>query len=74
MGTDFVGDDRGGPPESWAAPFRKALCLWGRLNRVGSGILSGQSDSPPIFRAGRFTWHPARMPRGSFPRFPPRPE
>jgi hypothetical protein len=30
MGTDFVGGDRGGPPESWAASFRKALSLRGR--------------------------------------------
>ena len=30
MGTDFDEADRGGPPESWAAPFRKALSLRGR--------------------------------------------
>lgn len=30
MGNDFVEDHRGAPPESWAAPFRKALSLRGR--------------------------------------------
>jgi len=30
MGNDFVEDHRGTPPESWAAPFRKALSLRGR--------------------------------------------
>lgn len=30
MGTDFDEDHRGVPPESWAAPFRKALSLRGR--------------------------------------------
>jgi integrase len=30
MGNDFVEDHRGAPPESWAAPFRKALGLRGR--------------------------------------------
>ena len=30
MGNDFDEDDRGAPPESWAAPFRKALSLRGR--------------------------------------------
>ena len=31
MGKNFVEDHRGAPPESWAAPFRKALSLRGRL-------------------------------------------
>jgi len=30
MGTDFVGDHRRGPPESWVVPFRKDLSLRGR--------------------------------------------
>jgi len=30
MGNDFDEDHRGAPPESWAAPFRKALSLRGR--------------------------------------------
>jgi len=30
MGNNFVEDHRGVPPESWAAPFRKALSLRGR--------------------------------------------
>jgi integron integrase len=30
MGTDFDENHRGAPPESWTAPFRKALCLRGR--------------------------------------------
>jgi integron integrase len=30
MGNDLVEDHRGAPPESWAAPFRKALSLRGR--------------------------------------------
>jgi len=30
MGNDFDEDHRGVPPESWAAPFRKALSLRGR--------------------------------------------
>jgi len=30
MGNDFVEDHRGAPPETWAAPFRKALSLRGR--------------------------------------------
>lgn len=30
MGNDFDEDDRGAPPESWAAPFRKAFSLRGR--------------------------------------------
>ena len=30
MGNDFVEVHRGAPPESWAAPFRKALSLLAR--------------------------------------------
>jgi len=30
MGNNFVEDHRGAPPESWAAPYRKALSLRGR--------------------------------------------
>jgi integron integrase len=30
MGNDFAEDHRGAPPESWAAPFRRALVLRGR--------------------------------------------
>ena len=30
MGNDFDEDHRGAPPESWTAPFRKALSLRGR--------------------------------------------
>lgn len=30
MGTDIAEDHRGAPPETWAAPFRRALCLRGR--------------------------------------------
>ena len=30
MGDDFNEGHRGAPPETWAAPFRRALCLRGR--------------------------------------------
>jgi len=30
MGNDFIEGHRGAPPESWAAPFRKAFSLRGR--------------------------------------------
>ena len=54
MGNDFVEDHRGAPPESWAAPFRKALSLRGRPEaRVkwyfnAEGFLTTLASSPGI--------------------------